>query len=324
MNEESNEYQQQVRSPRFTHWCAFLVFSTITMVAAIQERNTADVVHPAHGYSIFCSAATFAISLAIVILHLFSLSALFVVGTIVEGGVCLILVILWCVVVGVVSDSKNELAVSEDGTVANGNLYYFSWAGFICSVTLLVSYLRSIYGVDVAGEIKSRSARLNYWSALLCTSLVVLGSSTNTYTNDCITQSESLSFCKKTKFAISIGVIAAFLSLYCVAAKIATSRAPFLLEVAFSVLTFILYVFGVIFLTSADSPGASIGNLYYFTWLSFMISLGLIASCYDDYQAAKNINEHNQHGDNTSNRMPDIEIPDDIPVETIDIDDDQI
>ena len=317
MSEVDNE--QQVRSPRFTHWCAFLVFSTITMVSAIQEKNGAEEVHPAHGYAIFCSAATFTISLLIVIMHLFSLSALLVVGTMVEGGVCLILVVLWCVVVGVVSDSNNELAVNTDGTVQNGNLYYFSWAGFICSVTLLISYLRSIYGVDVAGEIKSRSARLNYWSALLCTSLVVLGASTTTYTNDCIEQSESPSFCRRAKFAISIGVIGAFFSLYCVAAKIATSRAPFVLEVAFSLLSFILYVFGVIFLTSADSPGASIGNLYYFTWLSFMISFALIASCYDDYQAAKNMNAQQQQGDDS--RMPDIEVAD-VPIETID--DDQI
>jgi len=312
MSEAENE--GQVRSPRFTHWCAFLIFSTITMVSAIQERNTADEVHPAHGYSIFCSAATFVISLLIVVLHLFSLSALLVVGTMVEGGVCLILVILWSVVVGVVSDSKNELAVNIDGTVENGNLYYFSWAGFICSVTLLVSYLRSIYGVDVAGELKGRSARLNYWSALLCTSLVVLGASTTTYTNDCIAQSESVAFCRRTKYAISIGTIGAFLSLYCVAAKIATSRAPFLVEVVFSILTFIFYVFGVIFLTSADSPGASIGNLYYFTWLSFMVSFALIASCYDDYQAAKNINHTQEH---QGDEMQDTDI-DNIPIQAID------
>lgn len=246
------------------------------------------------------------------ILHLFSLSALLVVGTFVEGGVCVILVVLWCFVVGVVSDSKNELAVDVNGGVSNGNLYYFSWAGFICSVMLLVSYLRSVFGVDVAGEIKSRAARLNYWSALLCTSLIVLGSATTTYTNKCIAQSESASYCRKTKFAISLGCIGAFLALYCVAAKIATSRSPFLIEVLFSTISFIFYVCGVAFLTSADAPGSSIGNLYYFTWISFLVSFALIASCYDDYQAAKNMT-----GQRNESNMPEVEAAE-VPVDAID------
>ena len=43
--------------------------------------------------------------------------------------------------------------------------------------------------------------------------------------------------------------------------------------------------FGVAFLTSAQGPGSPIGNLYYFTWLSFLCNFMLVASVYEDYRS---------------------------------------
>jgi len=299
------------RSPRFTQWLSFLVFSTITMVSSVQEMRNTSEVKAAQKYAVFCASITFAISVLVVLMHFFSLSALIVVGTPIEGLICVILVTLWCFVVGVVNDARNDLAVDEDGNVTNGNLYYFSWAGFLCSVMLLVSYLRSAFDVDVAGEIRTRSARLNYWSAVLASSLVVMGSTTNLFISKCIEQSEDDSYCRRCKFGISLGSIGTILSLYSVASKIISTRAPFLCEAVLAILMFILYTFGVVFLTEADSPGSNIGNLYYFTWASFLASFALMANCYEDYQIAKNISATQQEnydgGDQTT----------DVPIETI-------
>lgn len=297
------------RSPRFIQWLSFLIFSTVTLISSVDEMRTSSQSIGAQRYAVFCAAATFAISVIVVIMHFFSISALIIVGTPIEGAICAILVTLWCFVVGVVNDARNDLAVDESGNVVNGNLYYFSWAGFVCSLMLLISYLRSAFDVDVAGEIRSRSARLNYWAAALASSLVVMGATTNLFISKCIEQSEDDIYCRRCKFGISLGSIGTILSLYCVASKIVTSRAPFLFEALLSTLMFILYIFGVIFLTEADSPGSNIGNLYYFTWGGFLSSFALMASCYDDYQVAKNI---------TIQQQMQAEDAAEVPIETID------
>jgi hypothetical protein len=67
--------------------------------------------------------------------------------------------------------------------------------------------------------------------------------------------------------------------------KMITAIAPFVVEGALALLLCIMNGFGVAFITSAKGPGSPIGNLYYFTWLSFLCSFMLVASCYDDYSS---------------------------------------
>ena len=43
----------------------------------------------------------------------------------------------------------------------------------------------------------------------------------------------------------------------------------------------ILYAFGVYLLTGADGPAKSIGNLYYFSWLSFLSAVLLFLDCFE-------------------------------------------
>ena len=50
-----------------------------------------------------------------------------------------------------------------------------SWAGFVTSILLVVSYLRGVFGVDVYGEVKNRAARLTLWAGFLACQLVVMG-----------------------------------------------------------------------------------------------------------------------------------------------------
>ena len=147
----------------------------------------------------------------------------------------------------------------------NGNLYYFLWAGFIRSIMLLVNYLRHMFNVDVAGAIRNRSARLTAWSALLATSLVVMGASANFFDTTC-GGGEQNGKCSRAVFGIVLGALSTLASVGIVGIKIATSKAPFLVEVAAASLLLILYIFGVSIITSQQGPGAPLGNLYYFTW----------------------------------------------------------
>ena len=169
-----------------------------------------------------------------VLAQLHPVSSLFVVGTKIEGVLIIILDAFWAATVAVVSDARHGLAVNESGAVENGNLYYFSWAGFVCAVMLSVSYLRGVFGVDVAGEMQGRSARLTTWSALLASSLIIMGACANIFDQECSPQVASDTYCARTKYGIALGAIATIMSLGIVGVKIATTAAPFVVEGVFS------------------------------------------------------------------------------------------
>lgn len=124
-----------------------------------------------------------------------------------EGLLIIIMSGFSAAAVAFISDPKDGIAVDNNGAVTNGNVYYFAWAGFVSSITLLISYLRSAFNVDVVGEIQSRSARLNLWSALIATSIAVMASSANIFANQCTGPSHSSSnfFCIRTLYAVALG-----------------------------------------------------------------------------------------------------------------------
>jgi hypothetical protein len=290
MQEESNG-----RSPRFSLWVGFLVFSTITLgsiVEVVKDPDYNTQSKSAEKWSVFCSALTFTLTLIVVIAHLNATASVFFVGQKAEGILSLVLAGFWVATVAVVTDSRHGLAVDEYGAVQNGNLYYFSWAGFVCSIILLVSYLRHVFGVDVAGEIRTRSVRLTTWSALLSTSLVVMGASANYYDTMCGGGGGNQSVCSRSVFGIILGAISTLSSVGIVGLKIATSKAPFLLETGVSFLLVILYGFGVAFITAPNGPGSPLGNIYYFTWGSFLAAFSVLASCFEDYNAASSAQMH--------------------------------
>eukprot|EP00566_Odontella_aurita_P020125 CAMPEP_0113544894 /NCGR_PEP_ID=MMETSP0015_2-20120614/10956_1 /TAXON_ID=2838 /ORGANISM="Odontella" /LENGTH=293 /DNA_ID=CAMNT_0000445193 /DNA_START=364 /DNA_END=1245 /DNA_ORIENTATION=+ /assembly_acc=CAM_ASM_000160 len=248
-------------------------------------------------YAVVCSIITFVVTLIIVIIHLSGVLSMFFVGTKIEGFMCFILAGLWAGIVAIVSNPRHGIAIDELNGITNGNIYYFSWAGFICSITLLVSYLRSAFSVDLAGEIKNRSARLQYWSLYLAASLVVMGSSANIFDEDCSSGIQSKSYCRRTKFGIAMGAAGTVMSLVIVAMKIATAKAPFLIEALFAFLLMVCGGFEVAFVTSHQGPGAPLGNLYYFSWIAFLSTFMLFASCLEDYNAAKAMNTGNEPTD---------------------------
>ena len=189
-------------------------------------------------------------------------------------------------------------------------IYRQSWAGFVTSILLVVSYLRGVFGVDVYGEVKNRAARLTLWAGLLACQLVVMGASANILDKDCSSydNDSNSSYCRRTKFGISVGAIGTSFALCVVAMKMLTAVAPMVVESVLALFLCVMNGFGVAFLTSAEGPGSPIGNLYYFSWLSWLCSFMIIASVYDDYQDISSSDDQ----DNDENK-----VDGDIPVETI-------
>jgi len=308
--------EENTRSPRFTLWVGFLMCSLIVMGSCMEasefHSNSAEVVSN-QKWALSCSVITFILTMGVVAMHMSPITSIFILNTKIEGGLIVMLVAFWSATVAVISDAENGLAVNEDGAVSFGNLYYFSWAGFVICIILMASYLRSVYQIDVAGEIKSRSARLTLWASAMATCLVVMGSSANVYDNTCAVENEPKAFCARAKLGVALGCMGTIIALCICGMKIATTKAPFILEASGSLLLVIGYSFGVAYITGEKGPGAPLGNLYYSTWASLIVLYFIGNSCYEDYQLAKAMNrapdgangqDMYQHG-----RIPNNDVP---------------
>ena len=203
----------------------------------------------------------------------------------------LLQVVFWAAIVSIGTDAGDNLGCYENASneVQSANLYYFSWAGFVTAVIILVSFLRDVLGFDLSNEVRNRAARLQWWAALLAVSIVVTGSSSQVIKRDC--QADSIfsdAYCRKTRLAIAAGALGTIFALLTIAAKViqytvTESMTPFLVEISSAIFLTILSTFNVAFATSADAPGSGIGNLYYFSWAMFLVSTAIASECYGTY-----------------------------------------
>lgn len=176
--------------------------------------------------------------------------------------------------------------MDDENAVHLGNAYYFSWGSFGVAVALFSSFVNSYLHLDIIQELRERSTSFVYWIALLTSSLVVLGSSSDIYNRSCDVDNKPQPYCGRTIYGIVIGLAGTLFSLLIVAMKVSTGTSPFLLEVGLTVLMALAYVFGVGLITDVEGPGAPLGNLYYFTWISFGLVLWILKNLWDDYNTA--------------------------------------
>mmetsp|Transcript_19172 Transcript_19172/g.28092 ORF Transcript_19172/g.28092 Transcript_19172/m.28092 type:complete len:368 (-) Transcript_19172:138-1241(-) len=278
------------RSKRFLRWVAFLICSIISLGSAIDAAKYAEFKANENKQNqkwvISCAGISVGLALIAVCVQLNGRFWIIFNNTKVEGFLLLILVAFWAAEVAVATDYRHGLAVSYNGAVVNGNLYYFSWAGFIALLSLLVSFLRSSWQVDLVGEINNRAIRLNCWTAFLVCTFVVMGSSANTWDHLCSNDEAGAKFCRLTMFGIILGVTGTVIALTIIGLKI-VGKSLFHAEVGLAVALLITYAFGVAHITSERGPGAPLGNLYYFTWGSLISCFAVCASLYEEYSSSK-------------------------------------
>jgi len=222
----------------------------------------------------------------------------------IEGGIILLLAIFSTVLVAIVSGPYRGLAVDNDGAVFIGNMYYFAWAGFINSILILSSFIESAYGFNLRQTMRSRSSSFTYWSALLVSSLIVMASSSEIYDKNCDVAAEDKPqpFCSRTVLGVSVGTIGVIFALAIVVMKISLGAAPFLIEVGLDLMLFILYIVETAYVTDIQGPGSPLGNLYYFSWISFLLTIGVGKACHEYFVEAQGIME--QQGQASERPMP--------------------
>jgi len=260
-------------------------------------------------YALACSVILFIFSTIVVILHTRPLISSLILGTTIEGIIVFILMALWSILVAIVSDTRHGLATDANGSISNGNLYYFSWAGLVTGVGLTTSFIRSIHGIDVVGHLKNRALRLQNWIWLGMFGLIQMGSSARIFGNHCGSDSVamgvkvgSVSFCRNCQLGVALGIITTIVSLVVVISKINITSSNrlaslFTAEMVMSGMLIGSEAVGVAFLTSQGGPGAPLNNLYYSTWGTLVMSLILVASCVEEYSSSKGEIRRNRLGD---------------------------
>ena len=150
-------------------------------------------------------------------------------------------------------------------------------------------YVEDVFGINVRDKMKQKSNSFLYWSGLLVASLIVMGTCSDLYDSNCDVGNDDKPqpFCRRTVYGIVVGALGTIFSLAIVVMKLAFA-APFLIEVGTAGFLFILYIFEVAFLTTPNGPGSPLGNLYYFSWLSFGLTFMVGKTCREDYLEALN------------------------------------
>lgn len=249
-----------------------------------------------------CSVVSVVLGALTSIVHLLPIASTVVIGTPVEGFMAMLLAIFWGCTVAVVNKSDDDQMFSNAASVRNANLYYFSWACFVCAIVLTVNYARHAYGLDMVSEVRNRGSRLSGWAALIATSLIVMGSSARILSSNCPMASEntqmavsdeskemyfvSESYCPRTKFGVAVGCLGVVAACFMVGCKLTRPVVSFSLEFGVALVTTIINAFGVAYITSNEGPGSYIGNLYYFSWISFLLSVYLLIECFHEMRPA--------------------------------------
>lgn len=164
----------------------------------------------------------------------------------------------------------------------------------------MTSFVRTIYGIDVLGELKNRALRLQSWVWLAMFGLIQMGSSARLFDNHCGTSSGGLgeaekgtvTFCRRCQLGVALGFITTITAMIVVVLKIGITSSNklsslFTAEMVMSGMMIGSEAVGVAFLTGQGGPGAPLNNLYYSTWGTLVVSLVLVASCVEDYSSAK-------------------------------------
>jgi len=222
-----------------------------------------------------------------------------VIGTPVEGIILAVVLVFSIIICAIASGPAKGLAVDEFGAVRNGNIYYFSWVAFLNGLYLAACYVKSVHQIDITQRCRdissasSSPATFVYWFMLLLSSLIVMSTSVSLRLKNCSMNANAddggttfgQPYCSRTVMGISIGGVATILSLTTVAMMnhLSTMNVPFLGEVGLVALLFVLYGFEVAYVTDGSGPGAPLGNLYYSSWISLLLTLKIGLVCHDAY-----------------------------------------
>jgi hypothetical protein len=157
----------------------------------------------------------------------------------------------------------NKLAVNSDGSIRDGNLYFFSWFSLFAAVLVFLSYTSDSRGMGFRSIFS--------WPFLCLTSFVVMAAAIDLLNEEDWCDGNETEFCTRARFAAFLGGICGCFSLVW---TFVASRLPQMLDQILSILVCVPWAAAVSVLTFGGSkaPGREVGSLFFFTWASFGIA----------------------------------------------------
>jgi hypothetical protein len=283
--EFNTEYQN---AHRFPAWMALSVFS-IVCLAAIGAESTRDERDAAIKWSLAVASMSMIVSFLAVVAYLVARGVF--VGQTPETALVVFVLAFWGAGLPVIMNPSNGIAVRDD-TVTNANLYFFSWLSLAATLFLGASLAQERTGMNVH-EMATASPKTTRWFGLAASSLVVMGAAVRIFREVCedaLPVVQEGAFCKRSKLAISVGVVSFVLS--SAVAYLSSQRSnavmPILAETGLTTLLLIMWCFAVGYVTfGLTSPGSKIGNLYFATWISFILAVFLFGQAFRDYVSGR-------------------------------------
>jgi hypothetical protein len=198
---------------------------------------------------------------------------------------------VWLVDLLITMHSDDSWAVNEIGEIRMANLYYFSWGAIIVAGMQMMSYARLLFGHENKNEM------FVVWAALVKVCMVILGASLHVWhgisdscrggLEDELEQGGS-SFCARTKLAIGIAGTGILCGWAVTISRILGCPIPERfrthIEMGISVILIIVFGVGLAFITGIGGPGQSVGDLFYSSWIAFVVSLGVFIACVEQLQ----------------------------------------
>jgi hypothetical protein len=196
---------------------------------------------------------------------------------------------LWLGALVLTMHSEYSWAVNSVGEIVIANLYFYSWAGILSAGLLMMSYVRALF------KIKHTDYMSIVWVAICKVCFVILGAALHvwhTIADNCdldeIT-SGAVTFCSRTVLAIVVSlagmlvgglvVLGRILVMLCGGCGCIGPRTQAHVEMIVSMFLVLLFSATVALVTGIGGPGQSVGDLFFSTWLSFGVALGIFVQC---------------------------------------------
>jgi len=273
------------QSPRFLYWGAFFILTLIVTGSTIETTDKVQASARSitnQKLAVSCAVFSFLTSFAVVLMHLSPISSIIFVSTKLEGGVIFVLMVIWGTLVGVITDASNDLAVNTEGSIIHGNLYFAAWAGLACVAALFFNYFKHVYLFHLNEELSLRSERLNLWVYYTLVAVILLCSAANVYDNECLlTDRKGTMFCGRAVMAMLNSGVGCVCSIIIIGMKFITNIALQRAELIASGLIFMCNAFTLGLVTSENAPGGKSGNIFYFSWISIILSFVLFGASYE-------------------------------------------
>jgi len=224
-----------------------------------------------------------------------------------------LLLAFWGAGLPVIMNPERGIAVEGD-EVVNANLYFFSWLSLAAIVFLAGHLLQEWTGMNARDVLNTAaSPKTGKWYGLAASSMVVMVSCIRIFrAENC--SGDDLEYCKRAKFGISVGVLS-FLASLGLACTLAKATMVSFLELLATTVMLTFWCFGVGFITFGSAPGSRIGNLYFSTWISFIIIVVIFGQVFRDFLSGRQAAVAGEHGQQGEDSVPDQEAPPAIPAD---------